>query len=84
MEFFVGNLYLLTKEGIAKFVPVENGFVEVGNYLSGEFSTAASSRFAIDGSIWVTSGVQILNFLQTKPQSFQISGLTSPAGEFGN
>ena len=83
MEFFIGNLYLLTKEGIAKFVPVENGFVEASNYLSGEFSTAASSRFAIDGSIWVTSGVQILNFLQTKPQSFQISGLTSPAGEFG-
>lgn len=83
MEFFIGNLYLLTKEGIAKFVPVENGFVEAGDYLSGGFSATASSRFAIDGSIWVTKGAEILNFLQAKPQSFQISGLTSPVGEFG-
>ena len=83
LEFFSGNIYLLTKEDIAKFVPVENGFVEAGDYLSGEFSAAASSRFAIDGSIWVTKGAEILNFLQAKPQSFQISGLTFPVGEFG-
>ena len=83
MEFFIGNIYLLTKEGIAKFVPVENGFVEAGDYLAGAFSTNASSRFAIDGSIWVTKGAEILNFLQAKPQSFQISGLTFPVGELG-
>ena len=83
LELFIGNLYLLTKEGIAKFVPVENGFVEAGDYLSGEFPPNASSRFAIDGSIWVTKGTEILNFLQAKPQSFQISGLTSPVGELG-
>src|SRR3990167_7793411 len=83
MEFFIGNIYLLTKEGIAKFVPVENGFVEAGDYLAGAFSTNASSRFAIDGSIWVTKGAEILNFLKAKPQSFQISGLTFPVGELG-
>ena len=83
LEFFSGNIYLLTKEDIAKFVPVENGFVEDGDYLSGGFSATASSRFAIDGSIWVTKGAEILNFLQAKPQGFQISGLTFPVGEFG-
>src|SRR3990167_148597 len=83
LELFIGNLYLLTKEGIAKFVPVENGFVEAGDYLSGEFSANASSRFAVDGSIWVTKEDQVLNFLQAKPQSFQISGLAFPVGEFG-
>ena len=83
LEFFIGNLYLLTKEGIAKFVPVENGFVEISDYLSGGFSAAVSSRLAIDCSIWVTKGAEILNFLQAEPKSFQISGLTFPLGEFG-
>jgi len=83
MEFFIGNLYLLTKEGIAKFVPVENGFVEVENYLRQGFSAAPLSRLAIDGSIWVTKADEILNFLQTEPQDFKVSGLTSPVGEFG-
>ena len=73
----------MTKEGIAKFVPVENGFVEISDYLSGGFSAAVSSRLAIDGSIWVTKGAEILNFLQAEPKSFQISGLTFPLGEFG-
>jgi len=83
LEFFSGNIYLLTKDGISKFVPVENGFVEAGDYLTGAFSATASSRFAIDGSIWVTKGTEILNFLQAEPKSFQISGLTFPVGEFG-
>lgn len=83
MAVFIGNLYLLTGDGIAKFVPVQSGFVEVANYLSVGFSAASSSRMAIDGSIWITKGSGILNFLQAKPQDFQISGLTSQVGEFG-
>ena len=83
LEFFIGNLYLLTENSIAKYVPVESGFVEVGDYLSEGFLASPASRLAIDGSIWVTRGTEILNFLQTEPQSFQISGLTSPVGELG-
>ena len=80
---FLGNIYLLSFEGIAKFVPIEAGYSGPQVYLDEKVKFAPDSTMAIDGSVWVASGNKIFKFLRGVRQDFEISGLTSTAGEFG-
>ncbi|MDZ4209780.1 MAG: hypothetical protein U1C56_01220, partial [Candidatus Curtissbacteria bacterium] len=52
-------------------------------YLNSPVNFGAKSRFAIDGSIWVTSGKQIFKFTRGEKEDFEISGLVEGVGEFG-
>lgn len=79
---FVGNVYVLVHDQIAKFVPVEGGYVRSGNYLNQTVNFTSDSRMTIDGSVWVTNGSKVLNFLRGESQSFEISGI-SQLGNLG-
>lgn len=83
IEVFIGNIYLLLPSGIQKYVPVEGGYAAGASYLEGGESFNSSSRFAIDGSVWVTKGNQILNYLRGTKQEFNISGLSNSDVTFG-
>lgn len=79
---FLGNVYLLELNGILKFVPIEGGYSDASSYLNEKNEFGESARFAIDGSIWVSSEDSIFNFLRGERQDFSISGLTSEPGSF--
>lgn len=80
---FVTNVYALSSDKIEKFVLVESGYVSGGNYLTGKINFAETSRMAIDGNVWVTSGGNIFKFLRGEKQNFEISGLTGNSSVFG-
>lgn len=80
---FAGNVYLLASGQIYKYVPVEDGYAPGANYLSGNEQFEMSSRFAIDGSVWVTNGSRVIQYLRGENQNFEISGLTSSNLVFG-
>lgn len=88
---FLGNIYLLKKEGIDKFVPVVDGYSGPVSYLAGTMDFGEKSRLAIDGSVWVTNGNEIFKFTRGEKQDFEISGLSASgpapdgvgASEFG-
>lgn len=81
---FLGNVYLLFAEKISKYVPIEGGsYSGPTEYLNSPANFGAKSRFAIDGSIWVTSGKQIFKFTRGEKEDFEISGLVDGVGEFG-
>lgn len=79
---FLGNIYLLKKEGIDKFVPVVDGYSGPASYLNTKMDFGGKSRSAIDGSVWVSAGNQIFKFTRGERQDFEISGL-SVSGDFG-
>lgn len=79
---FLGNIYLLKREGIDKFVPVVDGYSDPTSYLNTKMEFGEKSRLAIDGSVWVSAGNQIAKFTRGERQDFEISGLGG-AGEFG-
>lgn len=79
---FLGNIYLLSSTQIQKFVPVEGGFSDAVDYLDSKRDFGQRGRFAIDGSIWVTSGRKIYKFTRGIDDNFEISGLPE-MGEFG-
>ena len=82
---FLGNVYLLFPDKINKYVPVEGGsYSGPTEYLNNPMSFGAKSRFAIDGSVWVTSGKQIFKFTRGEKQNFEISGLIDGVGDFGS
>ena len=80
---FLGNVYLQLDDGIAKYVPIEGGYLGPEDYLNNPWTFSKRSRLAIDGSIWVTSGDAILKFTRGAKQDFEISGLAGKVGEFG-
>ena len=80
---FIGNVYLLTPDQVVKFSPIEKGYADGVNYLNEKTNFASSSRMAIDGNVWLTNGQKILKFLRGENKNFEISGLTTPVGEFG-
>lgn len=80
---FLGNIYLLSQDGITKFSPIEGGYAAGISYLDQKTAFTALSKMAIDGNIWATNGNKILKFLRGKPQTFEISGLVGAPGEFG-
>ena len=79
---FIGNVYLLGKDQVVKFSPIENGYAEGIDYLNEKTNFASWSRFAIDGNVWITNGSKILKLLRGENQNFEISGLSS-IGELG-
>ena len=83
ISVFIGNIYLLSPSQIQKYVPIEGGYAQGTNYLEGSERFEVSSRFAIDGSVWVTRGNQILNYLRGQKQDFAISGLSNADVVFG-
>lgn len=83
LAVFLGNIYLLSQDGITKFSPIEGGYAAGISYLDQKTAFGASSKMAIDGNIWATNGNKILKFLRGKPQTFEISGLVGAPGEFG-
>lgn len=83
MAVFLGNIYLLRGEGIDKYVPLEGGYSDPGDYLNVSTVFEGDLRFAIDGFIWVTSGQKIYKFNRGDDESFQVSGLSGEVGEFG-
>lgn len=80
---FFGNIYVLSGRGIAKIVPIENGYAPAADYLNTKIDFPPSSRFAIDGSIWVTKGDSVLKFTRGAQEDFQIKGLSGMPGELG-
>jgi len=83
ISVFLGNVYLLSGEQIAKFVPLEGGDFWPTDYLNAKEDFGIKGRFAIDGSVWVTARDKIFKFTRGVRQNFEISGLTSKVGEFG-
>ncbi|OGD83374.1 hypothetical protein A3G14_02920 [Candidatus Curtissbacteria bacterium RIFCSPLOWO2_12_FULL_38_9] len=83
ISVFLGNVYLLGSDQIYKYVPVEGGYAESANYLNEKEKFSTSSKFTIDGSIWVTNGSNVFKYLRGDKQDFTISGLLDAAGEFG-
>ncbi len=80
---FFGNVYVLFGSKIAKITPIEGGYAPETDYLAAKMDFLPSSRFAIDGSIWVTKEDKILKFTRGTQDNFQISGLSAAAGELG-
>jgi len=80
---FFGNVYLLGSDQIYKYTPVENGYAQSANYLNTSKQFDNSSKFVIDGSVWVSSGSEVNEYLRGDKESFQISGLTSKTGKLG-
>lgn len=80
---FFGNVYLLSGDMIDKYVPVETGYSGPSDYLSAKEEFRPSSRFAIDGLIWVSAGNKILKFNRGGKQDFEISGVSGSVGELG-
>ena len=78
---FASNVYVLGRDSIFKFVPIEAGYLAPSQYLNSPESFSQSSHFAVDGNIWVTSGNKILKFIRGEKESFEISGLTEGLGE---
>ncbi len=77
---FLGNVYLPSGDQIAKFVPVVGGYSRSADYLREKANLDAASRLVIDGSVWVTSGSRVLNFLRGENQNFEISGISGQIG----
>lgn len=73
---FLGNIYLLGGDEIVKFVPIEGGYAQGSDYLEDSLSFSSDSRFAIDGSIWVTNGQEILQFTRGTNNNFKIEGIS--------
>ncbi|MEK7581663.1 MAG: hypothetical protein AAB512_05265 [Patescibacteria group bacterium] len=83
LQVFLGNIYLLASNQIYKFVPVEGGYTKSADYLLENETFGAQSRFAIDGSVWVTRGNEILKYTRGRRDDFALQGLTGGAGNFG-
>ena len=80
---FLGNVYLLSDKQIFKHTPIEGGYGGGVDYFNESQQLESSSRFAIDGSVWVTTGGSILNYLRGEKQDFAISGLVGGELKFG-
>lgn len=81
---FLGNVYLLFPNQINKFVPIEGGYSKGADYLEKGEDFSPNSHFAIDGSVWVTKGNQVLKYTRGKKEDFSIQGLTSANSDFYN
>lgn len=80
---FLGNIYLLGGNQIAKYVPIAGGYAKSVDYLNNPEQFTGSSRFAIDGSVWVTNGKNINKYTRGAKVDFTISGLSDINGDFG-
>lgn len=76
IDVFFGNVYILNKNQIRKFVPIENGY-SGSDYLGDKIDLADSSRMTIDSSVWVTKGGRVLKFTRGNAEDFEISGLVN-------
>lgn len=83
ISVFLGNVYLLGSEQIAKYVPVEGGYAKSVDYLNNPEQFLENSHLVIDGSVWVTSGKNINKYMRGAKEDFSISGLSDSNGEFG-
>ena len=83
INVFLGNVYLLGADQIFKYVPIENGYAQSVNYLNQKEQFSTNSRLVIDGSIWVSSGSEVFQYLRGDKQGFAISGLSTPVGNLG-
>lgn len=90
MVGFAGNVYLLGKSQIYKFVGLDEGLADERDYLEKESSDLDEAAFlSIDGSIWVlTDSGQILKFIRGIRDHFVTIGLDQdfeePKGFFTN
>lgn len=82
LSVFLGNVYLLLGDAIFKFVPTEEGYLQGPDYLNEKIEFGDNSRFAIDGSVWVTAGDKIYKFMRGKNENFEISGLPNTSSRF--
>ncbi len=82
ISIFFGNVYLLTSDGIRKYVPIESGY-SGSDYLSSKQSFGDNANFVIDSSIWVSSGDKIYKFTRGEKESFDISGMVNTSYSFG-
>lgn len=79
-----GNLYLLDSNAqqIWKYIRTENGYSAIQKYLL--FDTLVDlggvSDMAIDGSIWLTKGNNLLKFTQGKEDVWRVKDLNQPLG----
>ncbi|HET9946517.1 MAG TPA: hypothetical protein VFQ63_00450 [Patescibacteria group bacterium] len=77
---YLTNFYVLDKTaGILKYTPSGTKFSK-SDYLASGVSPdlSSASSLAIDGSIWVLSGKDILKFTKGKEDGFTITGLDKP------
>lgn len=83
ISVFLGNIYLLGSDQIYKYVPTEDGYTQSEDYLNNSESIDGAGRLAIDGSIWVTSGNNLNEYLRGDKEDFKLSGLSNGLGKLG-
>ena len=82
MGMWGGNIYLLSKTGIGKLQGGENGYGARQAWLGPEDHQplAEATNMAIDGSVWVIGGGNILKYTRGVKDSFTISGMDKAIG----
>ncbi|MBI4100676.1 hypothetical protein HY439_02945 [Candidatus Microgenomates bacterium] len=80
LSAYGSSLYILDKNGrIWKYAQGDSGFTSGRNYLKAEITPDFSEALglAVDSSVWVLSGAEIVKFSLGNPESFSISGIES-------
>lgn len=82
MGMFAGNIYLLTKTNIWRYQSGEAGFGNKQNWIakSETVDLTGATTLAIDGSLWLVDGQNIVKFTRGVKEAFSISGLETPLG----
>lgn len=82
MGMFAGNIYLLTKTNIWRYQTAEDGFGNKQNWIAkGEtVDLAGVTSLAIDGSLWITDGQNVVKFTRGAKEAFEITELEKPLG----
>ncbi len=82
MGMFAGNIYLLTRSNIWRYQTAETGYGDKQNWLakSETVDLSGSTTLAIDGSLWIVDGQNIIKLTRGVKEGFAISGLEKPLG----
>ncbi|MEK7163975.1 MAG: hypothetical protein AAB768_02405 [Patescibacteria group bacterium] len=82
MGMFAGNIYLLTKTNIWRYQSGEAGYGNKQNWIakSETVDLSGSTTLAIDGSLWIVNGQNIVKLTRGVKEAFEISGLEKPLG----
>ncbi len=83
MGMFAGNIYLLSKGQIWRHQVTDAGYGGRQEWIGPEDHQplAEASNMAIDGSVWISGGGNILKYTRGIKDSFAISGLDNRIGE---
>ncbi len=79
LSTYEGNLYLLDqKAGVLKYVPADGGFSKTNYFKSSSPDLSQATSLSIDGSIYILTSSNILQYTSGTADSFTVSGLDKP------